>query len=79
MQADHRGDRADLIQALQGGSPAARSRIAAVLRESGSISGAVTVAGDYVRRALTELEAVPESLARSSLVAMTEFILQREM
>ena len=71
--------RAALIQTLQGSPSEARSRIAAVLRESGSITGAVSIAREYVRQALAELEALPESAARSSLAAMTEFILQREM
>lgn len=60
-------------------SDVARADVAAVLRECGSVAYALDVAGSYVTRALHALDRLPDSDARSALLAMAEFIMQRDV
>jgi geranylgeranyl pyrophosphate synthase len=48
-----------------------------LLNRTGSIDYAVSVAREYVERAVRSLETLPSSSARSSLAALAEFIIAR--
>lgn len=54
-----------------------RTELAAALRQSGSIEYATEAAQRHTRRAIDQLRALPDSPARNSLEAMTEFIITR--
>lgn len=51
--------------------------IVAFVQEFGGITYAEAVAEDYRRRAVAQLETVPESAARASLTALAEFVVRR--
>jgi len=65
----------DLLQTPQ----ADRRRLAQLLGESGSIEFAMARAGDYVRAAVSRLDALPDSDARTTLARMARMILSRDM
>jgi len=68
----------DHVRGMLGGTtPPDRSLLAKLLRDAGSIDYARSIARDHTRTALEQLRLLPESPARSSLVAMTEFIVDR--
>lgn len=70
-------ERAALRALLRGAAPQRHGQIAALLADSDSIAYARRVAESYVDQALVILDDLPLSPARSSLVAMAEFTLQR--
>ena len=54
-----------------------RTELAAAVRQSGGIDYAIESAQQHTRQAIEQLQALPDSPARSSLEAMTEFIITR--
>ncbi len=69
---------AELLKLLNDATGRDRQRIADLLRASGSIDYAVSAAGGYVSAALRNLDSLPDSEGRRSLVTMTRFILDRD-
>lgn len=73
-----RVERQAMLELLSNGAATGRSRIASLCQASGSIEFARNTAQEFVSQALSALQCLPVSAARSSLTAMAEFILQRE-
>ncbi|MBU0719459.1 MAG: polyprenyl synthetase family protein, partial [Planctomycetes bacterium] len=77
--ASARTDIAESLRAvLAGEAPGSDCQLRRWLEDTGSLDYAVSVAEGYVRDALSQLEAVPMSDARSSLTAIAEFIAHRQ-
>jgi len=70
-------DRARLIDALSDGDPHKREAVRAVIAGSDCIDQAMETAQSYVRSALIHLNSLPDTEARSSLIAAAQFVLQR--
>ncbi len=71
--------RGALLDMLRQTTDRSRAEIADLLRESGSMAYALSIAEDYVRKALAELTGLPETPAKTSLAAMAEFIVRRDL
>lgn len=66
-----------LASILQGTIQDDRSEIARLLNQSQSIDYAIQVAQQHTQEAINSLQRLPDSPARASLLAMTEFIINR--
>lgn len=66
-----------LRAAVAGETPCERERLRDWLDETGSLDYAVSVAGDYVNDAAGQLDLLPPSDAKTSLLMMAEFITRR--
>ena len=71
-------DRERLRSAVAGESPVSVDEVRLLVERSGGISHARSCASGFVRRAMEQLQGAPDTPARDSLHAMTEFILDRQ-
>lgn len=69
--------RNETLALVKGDAPDRQKQLARLLSDAGSLEYAETTAQSLVRGALDELEHLPPSDARESLVAMAEFVVSR--
>ena len=72
------GKRAQEGSATSDGSADPIKKMIAQLRNSGAIEVAFAQAGDYARRARSELQFVPNSAARDELDSLVDLVIERE-
>lgn len=70
---------ASVRAALCGNGDFDREHLCRSLEETDSLSYALSVASEYVSRARASLDILPPSDARTSLTAMAEFVIQRQL
>lgn len=70
-------ERRRLIDVLSNGSPDKTARVHDLIADSGCIDEALDLARSYTRSAVARLADLPDSDAKSSLIAAAEFVVQR--
>jgi octaprenyl-diphosphate synthase len=79
LSAASRDDREAALRSIKGNGSDASTRLRSLLAESDAVEQAFDTAQSYVAAAVAALSVLPESVAKSSLIAAAQFVTTRRM